>query len=458
VLNKFFSRTSFSFIVDEHFKLLVPILSAEIQNHYNELESIIIISPNIIILSALAGTSNHLYNITTFVLIIMSINFQQIREKIIEMGEKSPQQRQLFETRREKALETMSQYGADNLHLLINRIDAALQYNPYLRCAVPVEGDLNTAIPCPQAPATASLLAADGSQIYPDRHAAVEYCVVNVGSICMTHGAAKTPETVVRSQLLYDDQMWTENGRITERLVALMRDLEERKLLAELAKDLPHPIITLTDGPLELWMGQEGSESREFERRFDEYLVALQELSDIGATTAGYIDKPASNIFVRMLEIAFIPELELKNTKNLRNFMGVKDTDIFKEFLGPYERSAVFKIQSRSAEKYEDDLALYFFYLNVGETQEGRPYLVRLEIPAWVANNPAKVDELHAILVEQCKIMGSKPLPYLIHRSHEVAVVTMDEKRQIENMIAVELRRKNQEVGTQSFKQAHKDA
>ncbi len=62
---------------------------------------------------------------------------------------------------------------------------------------------------------------------------------------------------------------------------------------------------------------------------------------------------------------------------------------------------------------------------------------MRVEIPEWVAANRTKVDELHATLIEQCKIMGSKPLPYLIHRSHEVAVVTMDEKRQIENMIAI---------------------
>ena len=59
-------------------------------------------------------------------------------------------------------------------------------------------------------------------------------------------------------------------------------------------------------------------------------------------------------------------------------------------------------------------LALHFFYLNVGA--ENDDYLARVEIPAWVAENPAQLDTLHAVLISQCRMLGPRPYPYLLHR------------------------------------------
>jgi hypothetical protein len=123
--------------------------------------------------------------------------------------------------------------------------------------------------------------------------------------------------------------------------------------------------------------------------------------------------------------------------------------------LPPGHRSAVFKIQSSSEKKYKGVLELHFFYLNVGT--EGHPWPVRVEIPKWVADDKAKLDLLHGVLVEQCRMMGSKPYPYLLHRAHETAVVKMEEKQQIEQMLAMELRNQDEEVDDGSYKQSAKD-
>jgi hypothetical protein len=82
---------------------------------------------------------------------------------------------------------------------------------------------------------------------------------------------------------------------------------------------------------------------------------------------------------------------------------------------------------------------------------------VRVEIPKWVADDKEKLNLLHSVLVEQCRMMGSKPYPYLLHRAHETAVVKNEEKQQIEQLLAMELRKNNEDVDDGSYKQSAKD-
>ena len=383
----------------------------------------------------------------------MALDFQQVRQQVIEMGENAPLRAQYLSEKRQEAMAILEAYASEIVQLQA-KVEAAISANPNVRCAVPKDEYLNHRAGCPNVVEKVTILAADGSQINPDRHASVDYCLVNVGAIQMQVGEAGSPLTTIRSRLLYDQQMFVAGSRITERMVALMRDLSERTLLAELSKDLELPIITLTDGPLELWVGREGAlEAREYERMFKEYLGTLRELHIIGASTAGYIDKPRGDLLVRLLEIAILPQDELdKAGRDHRPFRGaVVDADLFSVLLDPGERSAVFEIQSRNADKYTAELALHFFYLNVGRDQK-HPYPVRVEIPAWVANDTQMLDDLHATLVKQCQVLGTRTYPYLLHRSHEVAVVTKDEKRQLENMIAIELQSRGVQVSGESSK------
>jgi NurA-like 5'-3' nuclease len=85
------------------------------------------------------------------------------------------------------------------------------------------------------------------------------------------------------------------------------------------------------------------------------------------------------------------------------------------------------------------------------------PWIVRVEIPAWVADDKEKVNLLQAALLEQCEIMGAKPYPYLLHRAHETAVVKLEEKQQIEQMLMQELRSQDEKVEEGSYKQSAKD-
>ncbi len=387
----------------------------------------------------------------------MSLDFQQVRQQITELGEQAPEFQKTLQARHALALEQLNAW-AERPDELRQHVEAAIQLNPNLRTAVPLAQSLTSSYPCPPLPDDLTVLAADGSQINPDRHAMVDYCLVNVGAIQMTLGAGEKPQTKVQSRLLYNEALFTRTGRLTERIVALMRDLRERELLAEISEGIQGNAVTLTDGPLELWGAREGDPNLElFERYFADYLEALRKLHLQGVSTAGYIDKPGSDLFVRLLEIASLANRDLGRAgSDYRPLRGITDSQIFGEFVGLHERSSAFKIHSANAVKYPDELALHFFYLHVASTPDGNAYLARVEIPEWVARSESMLAGLHAVLIQQCQILGSRPFPYLLHRSHEVAVVSRDEKEQVEQMIVLELRRRGITPGAASFKQAIK--
>jgi hypothetical protein len=389
----------------------------------------------------------------------MALDFQQIYAKIHEIGANARQRRERLESLRREARELFRLYAAD-VDVLREKVESAKAVDPAVRCAVPLNEALDTHLPTPALPLNATLIAADGSQINPDRHGQIQYGLVNVGAIVLQLGSGDTPQTFTDSQLLYDDELYTPEGNpLTDGMVALMRDLDERRKLDELSAQYPAPVITFTDGPIELWGGKDG-EDVSFGRSLETYKTVLSRLQSNGVTTAGYVDKPAADLVVRLLELMKLGDLsQHAKLRSQHPFRGVTDRWLFGEkgnpLLEPGERSAVFQLQSKSEKDYRGLLALHFFYLNVGTP--GHPWPVRVEIPQWVAADQEKLDALHAVLVEQCRVMGAKPYPYLLHRAHETAVVKHEEKHQVEQMLLMEIRRAGEETDDGSFKQSAKD-
>jgi hypothetical protein len=382
----------------------------------------------------------------------MALNFQQVFEKIRQIGLGAKARQETQDKQRQEARNLLDSW-ADKTVELRDKVERARQADPSLRCAIPLDEPLNFRSrpgTVPTVPVT--LIAADGSQVVPDRHAAVLFGLINVGAIVISGGSNEAPKVITDSLLSFDDEVtgWTDG------LVALKRDLAERKKLLAISKEYSPPLVTLTDGPLQLWEGRESNEVTGYEQALGEYLAVLSQLQEHGAITAGYVDKPSSNLLVRLLEVALISENEFANLHEQHPLLGVSDLWLFDQLLQPGERSAVFALQARSKAVYEGSLALHFFYLNVGLA--GHPKSARIEIPAWVSQNKAGIDLLHSALLEQCAILGAKPYPYILHRAHESAVVSFQEKQQIEQLLEIELRKSGGEVGEISGKQSTKDS
>ena len=387
----------------------------------------------------------------------MPIDYQQIYAKIQEIGKGARERKKTLEERRSKARELLAAYASE-LDVLRSKVDAAKAVDQNIRCASPLDETLASSYPPPASVKEATLIAADGSQINPDRHAAVQFGLINVGAIIMKLNSGEAPEIATESELLFGDDLLPNGIPMSDGMVALQRDLKERTKLEQLSKGIKGTVITFTDGPIELW-GAKGEDAQSYADFIQRYLTILSRLQTRGVTTAGYVDKPSADLVVRLLEIATADQEQIQKLREFHPLRGVSDRWLYGErenpLLPPGHRSAVFKIQSSSDKNYKGVLELHFFYLNVGT--QGHPWPVRVEIPRWVVDDREKLDLLHGVLVEQCRMMGSRPYPYLLHRAHETAVVKNEEKQQIEQMLAMELRKNNEDVDDGSYKQSAKD-
>lgn len=387
----------------------------------------------------------------------MPINYQEVYSQIQTIGAGAKERRKRKEEAQAQARDLLAFFDSQ-LDFLRSKVEAAKAADPNIRCALPLDETLASSHPKPDSVVQATLIAADGSQINPDRHAAVQFGLVNVGAIIMKLNSGEAPEISTESELLFGDDLLPNGIPMSDGMVALKRDLAERAKLDELSNSMQGQVVTFTDGPIELW-GAKGEDAGSYEDFVEKYKGVLSRLQSRGVTTAGYVDKPSADLVVRLLEIAMADNEQIQKLREFHPLRGVSDRWLFGEkgnpLLKPGHRSAVFKIQSSSEKRYTGVLSLHFFYLNVGT--EGHPWPVRVEVPRWVVDDEEKLNLLHAVLVEQCRMMGNKPYPYLLHRAHETAVVKNEEKQQIEQLLTMELRRNNEDVDDGSNKQSAKD-
>ena len=326
---------------------------------------------------------------------------------------------------------------------LRQRVEAALVLKPDTRCAVPRDEAIDHTFPKPELPPVQiRLLACDGSQITPSRHDEISFGLINTAVVAYTVHSGKTPEIITRTELLDFNDLPSED------MVGVRRDAAEKSFLAETAANTDSGLITfaLCDGPLELF--SKTPEIKDYERYRKEYHDALALLAASKAPAVGYIDRPGSDPVLQMLELTDT------GASAVAAKAGANDSMVFSRLLGPGERSAVFSLHSASAKELEEDLRTCFFYLNIG--RPGHPYISRVEFPAWAADEMT-TGLLHAVLIDQCGILGGHPYPFVLHRAHECAVVTYAEKEEVKGMLLREMAASGLAVPQKSNKQIAKD-
>ncbi|MHB8625413.1 MAG: DNA double-strand break repair nuclease NurA [Aggregatilineales bacterium] len=331
----------------------------------------------------------------------------------------------------------------------------ARQHDAGFRGAAPTEGPysepFNSNYPLPHCPLQATILAADGSQVYPDPHGPVLYYLTNIAVFVYHHGGAgDLPEPITEPQLYFrDEELHERDGRIiANAAVNARRSLFELQLLARETSqraDATRPLLAIADGPLLFWLGKDVPNAQAL---MSDYYESLGVLAQTGAALTGYVDQPRSRFVINTLYLMGLDESEITRTNLLTtgDLEGLDDRFLMKQLLGPGERSALLVQQSPQNKAYRDmadDYEIVFFYVNVSAPGQ-EPYLARVELPMWIAKDAAVVDSVHALLYAQCQLTDR--YPYALTRADECAVVHSYEKTALDNMIQIELRRNSVSV------------
>jgi hypothetical protein len=114
----------------------------------------------------------------------MPVNFQQVYSRVREIALNAQDNKKVLEEHRKRARELLAVYASE-LDFLREKVEKAKEFDINLRCAVPFKDSLAACFPPPVTVTDATIIAADGSQVNPDRHAAVQFCIINIGLIAM---------------------------------------------------------------------------------------------------------------------------------------------------------------------------------------------------------------------------------------------------------------------------------
>jgi NurA domain len=323
------------------------------------------------------------------------------------------------------------------------------------RGAAPLDAPFHERIcdifPPPPLPPSATIVAADGSQIYPNEQWRMPYFLTNVGMYVYFHGEERTPIQTTTPKLVYHPERVRDKSKrvLSSRTIDALRTTREIQELGSTAWEVrgeARPLVALYDNHLMFFVNTDVTGHVELMKR---YHAGLVNLHDAGALLAGYVDNPTrSRLVIRLLHLLSLSDDEVKSTDlGTGDLEGLKDLDLFKLVLAPGERSALMLQNSPRNLKYKqrgENYEIAFFYVKV--TSGYQDAIARIDIPMWVARDPQKVNDLHALILEQCAMQGRNPYPYALTRADELAVVSSKDKAKLEEMIRLEWRLNKPEI------------
>lgn len=293
----------------------------------------------------------------------------------------------------------------------------------------------------------ATLIAVDGSQIYPDRHGVAPYYLINVGSIVLRQGSRQAPATDSQPFLFFaSEEIYDERGQLRNaEFVNRQRNRREIERLADLAEaegeasgeNAANPIVAIVDGPLLFWAPERAGAEEAGDTLRDEvdhYANQLTRLRNAGASPVGYVDRPSSANVLRTLELADLePENITREAVRHRSFGLLADRHLFARLL-PGERSGLFASTSEINERLAAaGHRIVFFYANVARRPgEHNAVITRCELPEWAALDRRLLDQAHSAIYADCALTQ---LPYVVLRAHELALVSNLERAEFEKML-----------------------
>ena len=309
---------------------------------------------------------------------------------------------------------------------------------------------------CDPRPATVTVVATDGSQIFPDRHVEPACYLLNIGRVAIHYGTLDPPLIQAEPTLRYrqqdlealaDADAQTSPLDLTAEVVSALRDELELRWLFDTAhaeRRSGRPIVAMADGTLIRWMLR-GMKNRRLETQLlDRYVAELDRFHAEGIPVCSYVSRPANAEVVNLLRLHRGEPDWSTDPDSLR---GLHDRHLFEHRLAPGERSAVFVSRSEVLAHYGPH-RIVAFYVHVGGE------VGRVEMPEWVASDPDSLACVHAVVLDQCAKGGGYPV--ILQEAHQRAVVRMHEQEVFHRILTRALRQSGGTVPSYSGKAASK--
>ncbi len=380
------------------------------------------------------------------------LDFIRLQQQLHGFATYQQQQRDLLQEKLQAALDAWRQAG--DVATLLEEVDRA---QPSWLVARPLGERLQEQVRVPPRPKQVTVVAADGSQIFPDRHVEPPCFLLNVGRVAFqlgTHEPVRLesiPRFCFRQEEVHellDDRLES----VSVEIVSALRDEFELEALLELARAARRdgrPLVALLDGTLIRWMIRR-LHQRELEERFiGRYVALLDAFRQERIPVASYISMPGGAEVVNLLRVA---RGECTSDPPLLSLDGLADRLLFARLLQPGERAGLFLSGSHIQRAYAEPHRIVCTYLAVPGPY-GQAEIARVEFPYWVTEETDWVDLVCAVLLKECEKGNGYPM--VLAEAHEQAVIRAPEREAFYELIGRHLWRSGLPMG-QSRKQTSK--
>jgi hypothetical protein len=288
-----------------------------------------------------------------------------------------------------------------------------------------------------------SVAASDGSNIPPDRHSPVQYCILNVSKVVLTYGEKPAASLEAATEMLYgDEKLYVKGVPLQGELLGAKMAVRELQVLLETALSAPRPCAALQDGTLILWRIQ--SQTELLPHFTAPFRAALEGFGAERIPLLSYISYPGARDLCNALRVALCDtdatacETCKSGHDKLCKFLGdLRDRELLQGYLAPGYRTDLFATVSDVVKDYGADNAIIFCYLEVGGE------IARVEMPKWLAEDLEQLDFGLGVALHQCALSGDNPpYPLALMEAHESAVIDVSARRVVDELMEREFARR----------------
>ncbi len=405
---------------------------------------------------------SYIYALTTCYLLTMPINLKKVITQIKNL--ESQDSRKENKARLEETYKLFEKAKAENKKLLDKIYETESNNKAGFYFAIPdTDEEFGTIFPCDKDFRNPHIvIATDGSQINPSSHEFTPACLINTGLIAIPYFKKDIPVTLNSEPVTYSsteelNQKGFE-GIQEEDLISYERTLKEIEELVKLVKSYKAyniPTLALLDGTLIHWHIDKFNNCF-IESFIKRYSSAMEELKALNIPVISFLSNSRSNDLINMLKIYNCKFDTVDCRKNCSsytskdlpcnptiNYKPVFDRKLIEHYFiniktTPGSRTSLFKSNSKILDLYNDDLKIYFFYINTGTE------IARVELPKYVAKNKELLSFVQNAITLQCKVGFGYPIA--LSEAHHQAVVTKKDREVFYDLIRNQNVKSNQKV------------